>query len=89
MTPRDFHEACYDAICECPQFRGYDDDMYIAGWGEFGEIPNKGWVKLIRFWKEEPLLWESGYEQALPEEVRDLFDKIDRLFDQAIKDALK
>lgn len=89
MTPKEFHEACHAAIQECPQFHGYDDDMYIDGWGEFGNIPKKGWVAVIRFWKEEPLLWESGYDQALPEDVQELFDKVEKLLDAAIKEAVK
>ena len=89
MTPREFHDACHDAICECPQFDPYDDDQEILGWGEFGNIPKKGWVKTIRFWKENDLLWDMGYSQCLPEEVQELFDKVDRLFEQAIKEALK
>jgi hypothetical protein len=87
MTPQEFHEACHDAICECPQFRPYDDDQEIQGYGEFGKIPKRGWVKLIKFWKDEPLLWESGYEEALPEEVQELFEKVDSLFEKAIKET--
>ena len=52
MTPKEFHEACHDAICQCPQFRGYDDDTYFQDFGEFGEIPRKGIVNVIKFWRD-------------------------------------
>ena len=89
MTPKEFHEACYEAICECPQFRGYDDDTMFVGYGEFGDLPKKGWRKLIQFWKQEHLLWDMGYSKALPQEVQDLFDQIDTLFYEAIATVMQ
>lgn len=89
MTPREFHEACHEAVQECPQFRPYDDDQQVIGYGEFGKIPKKGWPTVIRFWKEEPLLWESGYEAALPEEVQEAFNELETVIDKAIKGYFK
>ena len=88
MTPKEFHEACHDACQECPQFRPYDDDQYIMGYGYYGKIPKKGWVVLIKFWKEESLLWDKGYHEALPQEVQELFDCIDKLFEKSIKKVM-
>ena len=89
MTPKEFHEACHNACLECPQFRGYDDDTHIGEWGEFGKIPDKGMVYVIKFWKDNDLLWGSGYSEALPKEVQDLFEKIDTLLDAAIREAIR
>lgn len=89
MTPREFHEACYDAICECPQFQGYDDDTYFEGYGEFGNIHKKGLHKVIKFWMDDDLLWNKGYSEALPQEVLEVFERIDSLVNKAIKEALK
>ena len=89
MTPKQFHQACYDAICECPQFSGYDDDTEFEGVGEFGKIHKKGWGVVIRFWKDHPILWGSGYSECLPPEVLSAFEKAERIFDQAIKKAME
>ena len=89
MTPREFHDACHEACYECPQFRGYDDDMTLGEWGEFGDIPKKGMAHVIKFWRGNEILWEHGYSAALPQEVQGLFEKIDKLLDAAIKEALK
>lgn len=89
MTPSEFHEACHEACMQCPQFRGYDDDTLVGEWGAFGDIPKKGIVKVIKFWRDDRLLWDMGYSECLPEEIQDLFAKIDTLLDKAIKEALK
>jgi hypothetical protein len=84
------HEACHEAMLECPQFSGYDDDEYFSGYGVFGNIPKSGIYKTIMFWREFGfLLWENGYEETLPEDVRDLFDNIDIVIDSAIKNYIK
>jgi hypothetical protein len=90
MTAQELHDACYEAMCECPQFRGWDDDEEFHGYGEFDKIPRKGLYNTVQFWREcGHLLWESGYDQALPEEARELFDNIDRVIEQAIKNYCK
>lgn len=88
MKPREFHEACHDACMECPQFRGYDDDTYFHEFGEFGDIPRKGMRTVIKFWKDNEILWQSGYSSALPQEIQELFSRIDALLDEAIKKAI-
>jgi hypothetical protein len=90
MTAQELHDACYAAMCECPQFRGWDDDGEFSGYGEFGKIPRKGMYRTIQFWREwGHLLWEYGYEKTLPQEAQDLFDNIDRVIEQAIKNYCK
>jgi hypothetical protein len=90
MDAQELHDACYDAMCQCPQFRGWDDDGEFPGYGQFGKIPSKGLYKTIQFWREwGDLLWERGYEKALPQEAQDLFDNIERVIEQAIKDYCK
>ena len=88
MTPQEFHEACHEACMECPQFQPYDDDQEILGWGEFGKIPKRGWLKVVKFWKEDRLLWEMGYYKTLPDEVTELFDEIDKAFERAILEVV-
>ena len=89
MTPKEFHESCHEAICSCPQFQGYDDDQYFEGFGEFSKIPKKGMLAVIKFWREDDLLWDKGYSEELPEECLQLFEEIDSLIEKAIKKALK
>jgi hypothetical protein len=90
MDAQELHDACYDAMCQCPQFRGWDDDGEFSGYGQFGKIPSKGLYKTIQFWREwGDLLWERGYEKVLPQEAQDLFDNIERVIEQAIKDYCK
>ena len=88
MTPQEFHETCHEACMECPQFQPYDDDQEILGWGEFGSIPKRGWLRVIKFWKEDRLLWEMGYYKTLPDEVTELFDEIDKAFERAILEVV-
>ena len=41
----------------------------------------------MQFWRAYgDLLWDRGYEEELPQDVRDLFDNIDRVIAKAIKD---
>ena len=90
MNAKYIHDACHEAMLECPQFRGYDDDAYFDGYGEFGDIPKKGIYKTIMFWREwGHNLWNSGYEQALPENVIEMFDNIDKVMEKAINDYCK
>jgi hypothetical protein len=87
MNAQELHDACHKACTHCPQFREYDDDTYIQGWGDFGNIPKKGIAKVIKFWREEgELLWDCGYSEHLPHEVKELFDNIDSIIDTAIRD---
>ncbi len=88
MTPEEFHDACHEAILQCPQFRGYDDDTRFHGFGEFGKIPKKGMLAVVKFWRDNEILWDSGYSEELPQECLELFEKIDSLLDKAIKEAL-
>ena len=88
MTPKEFHDICHEACCDCPQFVPYDDDQEFQGWGDFGDIPKQGWLKVIKFWKQERILWEMGYSEALPEEVLELFERIDTLLNEAIFKAV-
>ena len=86
MTPHEFHEACHEAISQCPQFRGYDDDqMFLGGTVPFAKIPKKGMYAVYQFWKDEALLMEHGYYKALPEEAQDIFERIEKVIAAAIK----
>jgi len=86
-TAQDIHDACYQAMCSCPQFQGFDDDEPFDGWCDFGKIPSKGIAYTVRFWRDSgyaSLLWDGGYADELPEHIRTLFDEIDRVIDAAI-----
>ena len=86
MTPKEFHEACHGAICQCPQFRGYDDDqMFLSGSTPFAKIPKKGMYAVYQFWKDDALLMESGYYDALPEGAKDIFERIEKVIAAAIQ----
>ena len=87
MDANYIHKECHSAMCQCPQFRGWDDDCQFDGYGAFGNIPKKGIYKTVQFWREYgDLLWNKGYEEELPQDVRDLFDNVDRVIAKAIKD---
>ena len=90
MSPFELHEMCHEACQECPQFDYYDDDMEFPGFGEFGNIPKRGMMNVVKFWREYgTLLWVSGYENALPPEAQELFEDIDKVINQALKDYFK
>ena len=80
------HNACHDACCGCPQFRGYDADNYFHEFGKFRKIPNKGMAHTLRFWLSEPsgLLWGKGYYVELPQGVQDIFNEVRGAMDAAI-----
>ena len=46
-------------------------------------------LAVIKFWREDDLLWDKGYSEELPEECLQLFEEIDSLIEKAIKKALK
>lgn len=88
MTPKEFHEACHEAILECPQCMGYEDDTWLGDMGfpcEFADLPKKGWNAVISFWKQDDTLWQAGYSECLPEEVLQAFEAIEELHKKAIK----
>ena len=88
MTPQELHEIFHEAMQECPQFNCFDDDQEILGWGQFGKIPRKGYAYVIRFWKEGTDLFDMGYDAALPNEVQQLLERIDKLFEKAVREAM-
>ena len=90
MNAQYLHDACHDAVCQCPQFLGFDDDGYYTGYGEFGNIPKKGLYKTVQFWREYGyLLWEHGYENQLPDDVKEVFDNIDGVIKTAVNNYCK
>ena len=90
MTPKELHDACHEACMECPQFSGYDDDQCFTGSTRaFGDIPKGGYQAVIAFWKDDQYLWEHGYYNALPQEVQDMFEGIEALYQKAIKEFFK
>lgn len=87
MSPYELHEACHEACMECPQFDAYDDDTEFPGFGEFGKVPKRGMMNVVKFWREYgTLLWESGYENALPDEAKMIFRDVDAVIDRALKE---
>ena len=91
MTAQELHDACHAAMCDCPQFRFWDDDAdFGPRWGQFGNIPKKGMHKTILFWREwGDLLWEKGYSESLPPEAQVLFENIDKVIAKSIEDYCK
>lgn len=88
MTPKELHNICHQAAMQCPQFRAYSSDQRIDGI-KFGSIPKKGYVAVINFWKDDLILWEYGYYEALPDEVQQLFEDIDKVMNKAVKNYCK
>lgn len=87
MTPKEFHEACHEACLQCPQFGGYDDDQQFHGRsGTFGSVPRKGMYAVYKFWKDDALLMDKGYIEALAPEAREIFDNIEAVIEKAIKE---
>ena len=89
MTLESFMKPVMMPSANVRSFKGYDDDTYFEGYGEFGDIPKKGLHKVIKFWRDDDLLWDKGYSEALPQEVLEVFERIDSLVNKAIKEALK
>jgi len=90
MNANYLHNACHETMYECPQFDGFEDDSFFDGYGKFGDIPKKGLFKTIQFWREHgELLWEDGYDDLLPDDVKQVFANIDNVIDKAIKEYCK
>jgi hypothetical protein len=91
MTAQELHDDCYAAMCECPQFRGWDDDECFSGYTHtFGDTPKQGMYKTIMFWREwGDLLWNKGYSDALSPNTLAVFDNIDKVIANAIKNYCK
>jgi hypothetical protein len=90
MDARYLHDACHEAACQCPQFLGYEDDGYFPDYGEFGDIPKKGLYRTVQFWREYGhLLWEYGYEDHLPDDVKEVFENIDSVIAKSVKEYCK
>lgn len=91
------HDACHQAAMNCPQFRGYDDDQQVlvnGRWVDFGDLPNKGLETVVRFWRSPEqsggdLLFRKGYAEGLPEDVAQIFERVDALLSQAISQAAR
>lgn len=86
MTPKELHDACHEAKLECPGAIAYDDDTYFSGFGMFAEIPEKGLMNVVKFWRDDNTLWESGYSEALPQEALTIFKDLDKVINKAIND---
>ena len=86
MTPQELHDECHRACMECPQFKMYPNHLVITGLGEFGEIPKKGMYAVVQFWRNEDLLFgRHGYSAALSDDAIKIFNNIDRVIRDAIK----
>ena len=59
--------------------------MFLGGTVPFAKIPRKGLYAVYQFWKDEALLMEYGYYDALPEEAKDIFERIEKVIAAAIK----
>lgn len=96
MNARLLNRACMDACDECPQHRGFDDDQSELHNGRYIDVATlhtKGIAAVIKYWRDPTtiggaLLWEHGYYQALDPEIQQLFEKVDTIVDNAIKEAL-
>ena len=89
MSPKELHEICHEAMQECPQFDYYEDDSYFCNYGEFKDIPKKGFSAVIRFWKEETSLFDTGYNEALPKYVQEAFEELDAVISNTINNYFK
>ena len=93
----EINDACIVACESCPQFRGFDDDQTELVSGRYVNVANlgsKGPVAVVNYWKSKEtiggnLLWNRGYSEALPDNVLQLFDKVDDLMAAAIEAALR
>lgn len=79
----EIHEACHSACMECPQFPGYDDDNLVDGI-VFGDVPKRGIVFTILFWRKERMLWEYGYSECLPPDILKIFDNAEEVMENAL-----
>ncbi len=89
MNAKKLHQICYEAYLECPQAREYYGDEEIHGWGRFYDIPKKGILNVYNYWKDDRILWEMGYYQALPDKIQKMFDEIEVVIQKAVNEYLK
>lgn len=85
MTPQELHEACHEAMLQCPNASTIDDDTYFIGFGKFADIPKKGMINVVKFWRDCETLWESGYYDELPAEALAIFDDLEMAIAKAVE----
>ena len=70
MNAQHIHQSCHDAMYQCPQFRGFDDQSFI-NYGNFDDIPKLGIPKTIHalemFKSEAPVAKEKEKPKARQE----------------------
>jgi hypothetical protein len=74
------HDSCQDAVSQCPHYDVLPYDLYIKDCRtSYGRIPEKGLYVTLDFWKVEgrEILWELGYSDYLPNDVKEFFNKLD------------
>ncbi len=76
MSPYELHEMCHEAMLECPQFGGWDDDQLFVHYGRFGDIPKKGIRHVFNFWNDESYLFETGYDDLLSDDAKTVIHKL-------------
>lgn len=77
MTPTYLHDSCMKVYIDCPQVR-HQYQSYLA----FKEMCNNIKVQyntlgdVATYWLNNDILWQKGYSEELPEDVKNLFSQI-------------
>ena len=87
MTAKRLNEICIDAYLSCPQSDEVCD--YIQN-----DLPKEGLYAVIKYWSDPTTiggqtLINSGYYQALPRDVQELFNNIEIVVEKSIKQYIK
>lgn len=65
-----FNDDCIEAALECPQVRLDDVEVFEDRDILRKEVSAK---EVVKWWKDVPVLWESGYYKCLTDEALDVF----------------
>ena len=79
------HDACLQVAEQCPQFRNFDtSSLDLSGKLNvpLDDLPRIGLETVIAYWRTPQtiggsILWEGGYAELLPADVRKLFEQVE------------
>jgi hypothetical protein len=79
------HDACLQAAGQCPQFPNFDMDSLDSSGKlnvKLDDLPRIGIESVIAYWRTPQtiggsILWEGGYADLLPPDVRQLFEQVE------------
>lgn len=83
MTPKQLHDQIMQARCVCPTTGSWE---YKAGF--IAHQKYKSVEDIVRFWLNDDVLWNKGYDKYLSQQVKKLFIDVRQARSKAISDTV-